>query len=44
LDYVPDANLTGFPMFLPSKVDNAEQCHSPGEGEPTTISGKVAYQ
>jgi len=43
-DYVPVSNLTGFPMFLPSKVDNAEQCHSPGEGEPSTISGKVVYQ
>ena len=44
VDYVPVTNATGFPMFLPSKVDNAEQCHSPGEGEPTTTSGKVAYQ
>lgn len=42
-DYVPLSNVTGFPMFLPSKVDNAEQCHSPGEREPTNISGKVGY-
>lgn len=42
VDDVPGANATGFMMFLPSKVDNAEQCHSPGEGEPATISGKVA--
>ena len=44
LDYVPLSNATGFTMFLPSKVDHAEQCHSPGEGEPTIISAKVAYQ
>ena len=43
VDYVPGTNATGFPLFLPSKVDNAEQCHSPGEGKPTTTSGKVAY-
>lgn len=40
VDYVPVANATGFPMFLPSKVDITEQCHSPGEGEPITTSGK----
>ena len=43
VDYVPGTNATGFPLFLPSKVDNAEQCHSPGEGKPTATSGKVAY-
>lgn len=44
VDYVPVTKATGFPVFLPSKVDNAEQCHSPDEGEPSTTSGKVAYQ
>ena len=44
VDYVPVSKATGFPMFLPSKVDNTEQCHSPGEGEPTSTSGKVANQ
>lgn len=42
VDPVPVSNGTGFPMFLPSKVDNAEQCHSPGEKEPSTTSGQVA--
>lgn len=33
---------SGFQMFLPSKVDIAEQCHSPGVEEPSTTSTKVA--
>ncbi|KAL9982084.1 hypothetical protein ACROYT_G010878 [Oculina patagonica] len=41
VDYVPVSKTTGFQMFLPSKVDNAEQCHSPGEEEPSTTSGKI---
>lgn len=44
VDHVPVSNSTGFQMFLPSKVDNAEQCHSPGEEEPSTTSRKVAFQ
>lgn len=42
VDYVPVSKATGFQMFLPSKVDNAEQCHSPGEEEPLSTNGKVA--
>ena len=37
-----DIPTIGFQMFLPSKVDNAEQCHSPGRDEPPTIASKVA--
>lgn len=44
VDDVSVSNATGFQMFLPSKVDNEEQCHSPGEGDPSSTSGKVAYQ
>ena len=44
VDDISVSNATGFQMFLPSKVDNEEQCHSPGEGDPSRPSGKVAYQ
>ena len=41
----PTTKPSGFEMFLPSKVDNAEQCHSPGEETPhTTTTGKVLCQ
>lgn len=44
VDHVPLSKPTGFQIFLPSKVDNAEQCHSSGEEELSTTSGKVACQ
>lgn len=39
-------NQSGLQMFLPSKVDNAEQCHSPDEEEThmsTTTAGKSDF-
>ena len=38
----PTTKQSGLQMFLPSKVDNAEQCHCPGEeGTHMTPTGKV---
>ena len=38
-----DIPATGFHMFLPSKVDNPEQCHGPGGGEVFKTDTKVSY-
>lgn len=38
-----DIPATGFEMFLPSKVDNLEQCHGPGRGEVFETDTKVSY-
>lgn len=36
-----DTLVTGFEMFLPSKVDNPEQCHNPGLGQPVIMDTEV---
>ena len=38
-----EVDMSGFQNFLPSKVDNPEQCHGPGWGGVATPKQKVKY-
>lgn len=38
-----EVDVSGFQNFLPSKVDNPEQCHGPGWGGVATPNQKVKY-